>query len=237
MKVALQLRHSFLLAFMSSAAVLCACQADAPQPKITSTQDLLAQVEAIEADESVLLFQQAKAAAENDNVKEAKSLVQKALGRGAGSNGIASAEAEIKKAEARIAERKRKAEDARRAREAATSSDYPSSSYKPNESEKQVRSIIVTAEANKWGRNIEDFRLFRSGGDFSDLNGSSISILKPYSGTIGGRYNFSLNFKFKPQPLADYKRRSCSGALPISGYKQYVRVVVYEDCRIEINES
>lgn len=92
---------------------LWACQAEAPAPKTSSTQDLLAQVEAIEADEAALLFQQAKVAAEQDKVKEAKSLIQQALGRGAGSNGMASAEAEIGKAEARIKERKRKAEQAR----------------------------------------------------------------------------------------------------------------------------
>jgi len=87
--------------------ILCACQAEAPAPKTSSTQDLLAQVEAIEADEAALLFQKAKVAAEQDNVKEAKSLMQQALGRGAGSNGMAEADTELKKAEARIAERER----------------------------------------------------------------------------------------------------------------------------------
>ena len=90
--------------------VLLACQPQAPSSKTSSTQDLLAQVEAIEADESVLLFQQAKAAAEADNVIEAQSLIKKALERGAGSTGKAEAETELKKAQARIAKRKRLAE-------------------------------------------------------------------------------------------------------------------------------
>lgn len=96
--------------------LLMGCQAQPSTPKQSSTQDLLAQVEAIEADESSLLFQQAQAAAQKDNVNEAKSLVKQALGRGAGSVGKVDAETEIKRAEARIAERKRKAEEARLAK-------------------------------------------------------------------------------------------------------------------------
>ena len=120
--MALKLRYIFLLALVSSASVIYGCQAETPALKKSSTQNLLAQVEAIEADEATLLFQQAKVAAEKDNVKEAQSLIQQALGRGAGSTGMYAAKAEIKKAEARIAERKRKDEDARRAREAEKTS-------------------------------------------------------------------------------------------------------------------
>mgnify|MGYP000029418097 CR=1 FL=1 len=118
-EVALQFRHSLLLALVGSALFLYGCQAEAPASKQSSTHELLAQVEAIEADESALLFQQAKAAAEEDNVKVARSLIQQALGRGAGTNGMAEAEAEIKNAEARIAtriaEQKRQAEASKRA--------------------------------------------------------------------------------------------------------------------------
>lgn len=113
--MALKLRYTLLLGLVSSASFIYGCQAEAPAPKTSSTQNLLAQVEAIEADEATLLFQQAKVAAEKDNVKEAQSLIQQALGRGAGSTGMDAAEAEIKKAEARIAERKRKAEESRQA--------------------------------------------------------------------------------------------------------------------------
>ena len=58
--MALQFRHNFLLTLISSAMILCACQAESPTPKTSSTQDLFAQVEAMEADEASSLFQQAK---------------------------------------------------------------------------------------------------------------------------------------------------------------------------------
>lgn len=175
-------------------------------------------------------------AAEKDDIKEARSLIQQALGRGAGSNGMAAAESEIKMAEARIAVRKRKAEEARRAREVAARSSV-SSSYRPSSGEQQVSSIVVTAEPSKYGRTIDDFRLSRSGGSFGSLAGSSVSVQKPYSGPIGGTYSFSLSFRFKSNAFADYQRRSCSGSLPISGYKRNVLLTVYEDCRVEIYES
>ena len=217
--------------------LLIGCQAQTPQAKPSSTQDLLAQVEAIEADEAALLFQRAKEAAKNEKTKEARSLIQQALGRGAGSLGLAEAQAEIKKAEARIGERKRKAEEARRAREAAAAANSASSSYTPSSGEQQVSSIIVTVEPNKYGRTIENFRLSRSGGSFGSLAGSSVSIQKPYSGSIGGTYSFSLSFKFKSNAFVNYKRRSCQDSFSISGYKRNVLVKVYEDCRIEIYEN
>jgi len=220
-----------------TAATFHGCKAQAPASKSSNTQDLLTQIESIEADEATLLFQQAKAAAKEDDPEEARSLIKQALGRGAGSSGLAEAEMEIKKAEARITDRKRKAQETKRAREATATQSSGGNSYSPTEGNQQVRSIIVTAEANKYGRNIDNFSLSRSGGVFGELAGSSVSIGRPYSGTIGGDYSFSLSFKFKPQPFSDYQQRSCNGNIPVSGYKQYVRVTVYEDCRIEIYEN
>lgn len=119
--------------------MMSACKAQKPAPKLSNNQNLLAQVESIEADEAALLFQQAKSSAEKDKVTEARALIRQALGRGAGSNGMAEAEAEIQKAEARIAariaearreaEEKRKAEEeARRKKEAANSQNSQMSS-------------------------------------------------------------------------------------------------------------
>ena len=50
--------------------LLISCQAETPVSKRSSTQNLLDQVEAIEADESALFFQKAKAAAEADKTEE-----------------------------------------------------------------------------------------------------------------------------------------------------------------------
>lgn len=116
-----------------STLMLCACQpSSAPKSKTSSTQNLLAQVEAIEVAESRDLFIRAKAAAEKDDIKEAKSLIQQALGRGAGSNGMGEAETEIKAAENRIAERERarqrRLDAALRKLEASMSSSVSSSS-------------------------------------------------------------------------------------------------------------
>ena len=85
-----------------------------------NSQDLLSQVEALEAAESATLFAQAKQAADDGNVEKAEALIKQALGRGAGTAGLDEAKAAIKAAQAR--DRKR------RARRSASRSSRSSSS-------------------------------------------------------------------------------------------------------------
>ena len=82
-----------------STLILCACQ----QEKAENT--LLSQMQALEAQEASGLFALATKAAEQDDVETARSLIQQALARGAGSTGLKKAETAIQNAEARIAER------------------------------------------------------------------------------------------------------------------------------------
>jgi len=79
--------------------LLCACQAE------DTGNTLLTQMQELEAQESKTLFAKAIAAAENDEIDEAKSLIQQALGRGAGSVGLEDANFALEQAEKRIAKR------------------------------------------------------------------------------------------------------------------------------------
>jgi len=226
---------------VSTSVFLGACHAKAPTPKTSSSQDLLAQVESIEADESALLFEQAKAAAEKDNVKEADSLIQQALGRGAGSNGMVEAKAEIKKAEARIAEKKRKAENARRARDAATRSSASSSyseSYSGSSEGSEVNSITVSVNVAGTGMSESDLKLTlsRTNANFSDQNGRyrEVQIYKPSSGSISGTYYYSFTTTYRQSALHSAKLKRCSGPFTVSGRKTYLTLNMSSDCSVYV---
>lgn len=109
----LQSGNKFLTLGMFAVVLLCACQAE------DTDNTLLSQMQELEAQESAILFTKAITAAENDNVGEAKSLIQLALGRGAGSEGLEDASLAIEQAEkriaARISEQKRLADQKREA--------------------------------------------------------------------------------------------------------------------------
>lgn len=231
-----QLKNKSFMLGMLSAGIFCACQAKDPSPTQTSAQDLLAQVEAIEADESVLLFQQAKAAAEKNDVLEARSLIQQALGRGAGANGLADAEVAIKNAEARIAEQKRKMEEAKRVREAAAISS-PSSSYSESQSENSTKSSLsfITVKVNPGsGMSESDLKLTlsRQYGRFSDNNGRSneVQIYKPDIGNIAGQYHWRFTTTYRQSAFHEKQYKSCSGPFTVSGRKSYVTLHISSDC-------
>ena len=220
--------------------ILSACQAEAPVSKQSSTQILLAQVEAIEADESALLFQQAKSAAEKDNVKEARLLIQRALGRGAGSNGMAEAEAEIIKADARIAsklaERKRKAELVRITREATKTSESNSHFESQSGSSSIGREVsFITVKVNPGsGMSETDLKLTlsRQYGRFSDNNGRSkeVQIYKPVAGSIAGEYSWRFTTTYQQSPFHKQEYKSCDGTFSVNGRKSFVMLHISSDC-------
>ena len=229
-----------LMLFIVTTLLLYGCQAENPASKESSTEDLLAQVEAIEADESALLFQQAKSAAKKDNVKEARLLIQRALGRGAGANGMAEAEAEIIKADARIAaklaEQKRKAEKARLARNAMNTSGTNSYSKGRSDStaaENEVSYVTIKVNPGS-GLSERDLKLTlsREYGRFSDNNGRSneVQIYKPNSGTIAGNYSWIFTTTYQQSPFHKKEHKSCSGSFPLNGRKAFVMLHISSDC-------
>ena len=233
--VRLQLKNKSLILGVISVGLFCACQAESPA-KQSGAKDLLAQVEAIEADESVLLFQQAKVAAEKNDVSEARSLIQRALGRGAGEIGLADAEVAIKKAEARIAEKKRKTEEAKSARETVAISSPPGS-YSHSRSENPPKSDLsfITVRVNPGsGMSERDLKLTlsRQYGSFSDSNGRSneVQIYKPDIGSIAGEYSWRFTTTYRQSALHEQQYKSCSGPFTVSGRKSYITLHISSDC-------
>lgn len=98
---------------------------------------LLFQIQEIETQEARALFVKAKDAAEKDDINTAESLVEQALGRGAGTAGLEDAQIAIldskKRTAERIAKQKRLEEERREAvRRESQSSNVSSSSSRPS---------------------------------------------------------------------------------------------------------
>jgi len=143
-----------------------------------------------------------------DTIDHAKQVIRKQR--------VAYRKDQERKAEARRREEQRRLAEAQRQRRSSGSSggspDF----------------VTVQGSCVAAGCGSDKLTLSGGSGNFSgNGSASSVTILKGYDGSLGGRYSYSIRINY---------RKYCSGSFQISGRNSYVLLNVYEDCHADISE-